>query len=316
MKKGTKEKGGIFQRLRRGLAKTQGLLVGGVDDVLRPGRGLDESLYEELEEVLIVADVGVAATQRLIEGVRREVKKKGITDASEILPLLRREVLEILEPYEAPLTIEGAGDGPFVVMAIGVNGVGKTTTIGKIAHRLNSLGTKVVIAAADTFRAAAVEQLEVWSQRAGAHFIKHGSGADPSAVAFDAVKAAQARKYPLVLIDTAGRLHTKENLMEELKKVKRIIGRELPGAPHEVVLVLDATTGQNAIAQARTFHQNLEVTGIALTKLDGTAKGGIIVAIAQELGIPLRFVGVGETIEDLQDFHAEIFVDALFSQTT
>jgi fused signal recognition particle receptor len=318
MKKGKQEKGGIFQRLRRGLAMTQGLLVGGADDLLRPGRGLDEGLYEELEEVFIVADVGVAATTRLIEGVRREVKRKGITDAHEVLPLLRHEVLEILEPYEAPLSIEGegAGEAPFVVMVIGVNGTGKTTTIGKLAHRYNSLGKKVVLAAADTFRAAAVEQLEIWSDRAGAHFIKHGSGADPSAVAFDAVKAAQARKYPLVLIDTAGRLHTKENLMEELKKVKRIIGRELPGAPHEILLVLDATTGQNAIAQARTFHQALEVTGIALAKLDGTAKGGIIIAIAQELGIPLRFVGVGEGIEDLQDFHAEIFVDALFSQTT
>jgi len=313
---GKKEKGGIFQRLRRGLAKTQGLLVGGVDDLLRPGRGLDEALYEELEEVLIAADVGVAAAQRLIEGVRREVKKKGITDASEVLPLLRHEVLGILQPHEAPLAIEGGGRDPFVVMVIGVNGVGKTTTIGKLAHRFNSHGKKVVIAAADTFRAAAIEQLEIWSQRAGADFVKHGSGADPSAVAFDAVKAAQARKYPLVLIDTAGRLHTKENLMDELKKVKRIVGRELPNAPHEILLVLDATTGQNAIAQARTFHQALEVSGIALTKLDGTAKGGIIVAIAQELGIPLRLVGVGEGIEDLQDFRAEIFCDALFNQTT
>jgi fused signal recognition particle receptor len=315
---GKKDKGGIFQRLRQGLAKTQGLLVGGADDLLRPGRGLDEALYEELEEVLILADVGVEATQRLIEGVRRAVKKKGITDASEVLPLLRQEVLEILGPHEAPLSIEGegTGEGPFVVMVLGVNGVGKTTTIGKLAHRFNSLGKKVVIAAADTFRAAAIEQLEIWSQRAGAYFVRHASGADPSAVAFDAVKAAEARRYPLVLIDTAGRLHTKENLMDELKKVKRIIGRELPNAPHEILLVLDATTGQNAIAQARTFHQALEVTGIALTKLDGTAKGGIIVAIAQELGIPLRLVGVGEGIEDLQDFRAEIFCDALFSRTT
>jgi fused signal recognition particle receptor len=312
------DKGGILQRLRQGLAKTQGLLVGGADDLLRPGRGLDDGLYEELEEVLILADVGVEAAQRLIEGVRREVKKQGITEASEVLPLLRHEVLEILQPHEAPLSIEGegAGEGPFVVMVIGVNGVGKTTTIGKLSHRFTSLGKKVVIAAADTFRPAAIEQLEIWSERAGAHFVRHGSGADPSAVAFDAVKAAQARRYPLVLIDTAGRLHTKENLMEELKKVKRIIGRELPEAPHEVLLVLDATTGQNAIAQARTFHQALEVTGIALTKLDGTAKGGIIVAIAQELGIPLRLVGVGEGIEDLQDFRAEIFCDALFSRTT
>jgi len=316
MKKGDKEKGGIFQRLRRGLAKTQGLLVGGADDLLRPGRGMDEALYEELEEILIVADVGVEATARLIEGVRREVKKKGITDAHAVLPLLRHEVLEILQPHEAPLTLKGAGDGPFVVMVIGVNGTGKTTTIGKLAHRFTSQGKKVVVAAADTFRAAAIEQLEIWSERAGAHFVKHASGADPSAVAFDAVKAAQSRKCHLIFIDTAGRLHTKENLMEELKKIKRVIGRELPGAPHEILLVLDATTGQNAVVQAQTFHQSLEVTGIALTKLDGTAKGGIIVAIAQELGIPLRFVGVGEGIEDLQDFRAEVFVDALFSRTT
>jgi fused signal recognition particle receptor len=316
MKKGDKDKGGIFQRLRRGLAKTQGLLIGGVDDLLRPGRGMDEALYEELEEVLILADVGVEATKRLMEGIRQETKRKGITDAHEVLPLLRQEVLEILRPYEAPLSIEGVSDGPFVVMVIGVNGVGKTTTIGKLAHRFTSEGKQVVVAAADTFRAAAIEQLEIWSDRAKAHFVKHRSGADPSAVAFDAVKAAQAKKYDLLFIDTAGRLHTKENLMEELKRIKRIIGRELPGAPHEILLVLDATTGQNAIAQARTFHQALEVTGIALAKLDGTAKGGIIVAIAQELGIPLRLVGVGEGIEDLQDFLAEVFVDALFSQTT
>ena len=311
-----KEKGGIFQRLRRGLAKTQGLLVDGVDDLLRPGRKMDEALYEELEELLIVADVGMEATKRLIEGVRREVKKKGITDAHEVFPLLRHEVFEILQPYEAPFTLDGADGNPFVVMVIGVNGTGKTTTIGKLAHRFGSQGKRVVVAAADTFRAAAIEQLEVWSDRAGAHYVRHGSGSDPSAVAFDAVKTAQAKKYDLVFIDTAGRLHTKENLMEELKKVKRVIGRELPGAPHEILLVLDATTGQNAVVQARTFHEALEVTGIALTKLDGTAKGGIIVAIAQELGVPLQFVGVGEGIEDLQDFRAESFVDALFSQTT
>jgi fused signal recognition particle receptor len=313
---GKGDKGGIFQRLRRGLTKTQGLLIGGVDDLLRPGRGMDEALYQELEEVLIVADVGAEATRRLLEGIRRETKKQGMTDAHDILPLLRREVSEILRPYEAPLSIKGAGDGPFVVMVIGVNGVGKTTTIGKLAYRFTSQGKKVVVAAADTFRAAAIEQLEIWSDRAGAHFVKHGSGADPSAVAFDAVKAAQAKKYDLVFIDTAGRLHTKENLMEELKRVKRIVGRELPHAPHEILLVLDATTGQNAIVQARTFHQALGVTGIALAKLDGTAKGGIIVAIAQELGIPLRLVGVGEGIEDLQDFFAEVFVDALFSRAS
>jgi fused signal recognition particle receptor len=313
---GKGDKGGIFQRLRRGLTKTQGLLLGGVDDLLRPGRGMDEELYKELEELLIVADVGAEATRRLLEGIRQETKKQGMTDAREILPLLRREVLEILRPYEAPLAIEGRKDGPFVVMVIGVNGVGKTTTIGKLAHRFTSQGKKVVVAAADTFRAAAIEQLEIWSERAGAYFVKHSSGADPSAVAFDAVKAAQAKRYDLVFIDTAGRLHTKENLMEELKRVKRIVGRELPDAPHEILLVLDATTGQNAIAQARTFHQALGITGIALAKLDGTAKGGIIIAIAEELGIPLRLVGVGEGIEDLQDFFAEAFVDALFSRTS
>jgi len=307
---------GIFQRLRQGLTKTQGLLVGGVDDLLRPGRGMDEGLYQELEEVLILADVGVAATKRLMEGIRRETKKKAITGADDVLPLLRREVLEILRPYEAPLALDGKAASPFVVMVIGVNGAGKTTTIGKLAYRYTSQRKKVVVAAADTFRAAAIEQLEIWSERAGAHFIKHESGGDPSAVAFDAIKAAQARHSDLVLVDTAGRLHTKENLMEELKKVKRIIERELPGAPHEILLVLDATTGQNAIAQARTFHQALGVTGIALAKLDGTAKGGIIIAIAEELGIPLRLVGVGEEIEDLQDFHAGEFVEALFTRTT
>jgi fused signal recognition particle receptor len=199
-------------------------------------------------------------------------------------------------------------------MVLGVNGVGKTTTIGKIAHRFNSLGKKVVLAAADTFRAAAIEQLEIWSQRAGAHFIKHASGADPSAVAFDAVKAAEARKYPLVLIDTAGRLHTKENLMEELKKVKRIIGRELPEAPHEVLLVLDATTGQNALAQAREFQEALDLTGMVLTKLDGTAKGGVILGICDTLKLPVRFVGMGERPDDLHEFSATAFVEALLGK--
>jgi fused signal recognition particle receptor len=309
------DKGGFFQRLRRGLTKTQGLLIGGVDDLLRRGRGMDEALYRELEELLIVADVGAEATRRLLDGIRREAKKQGMIDAHEIIPLLRREVLEILRPYEAPLSIEGAGVDPFVVMVIGVNGVGKTTTIGKLAYRFTSQGKKVVVAAADTFRAAAIEQMEIWSDRAGAYFVKHDSGSDPAAVAFDAIKAAQAKRYDFLFIDTAGRLHTKENLMEELKRVKRIVNRELAGAPHEILLVLDATTGQNAIVQARTFHEALGVTGIALAKLDGTAKGGIIVAIAQELGIPLRLVGVGEGIEDLQDFFAEAFVDALFSRT-
>ena len=311
-----RDRGGIFRRLRQGLSKTHRLLVKGMDDLLQPGRGVDEQLWEELEEILMVSDVGVVATQRLIEGLRYDASQKDITGAHQIMPLLQDKVLEILKPCEVPLSLTGAGNDPFVVMAIGVNGVGKTTTIGKLAHRFASQGKKVIVAASDTFRAAAIEQLDIWSQRAGAHLIKHQNGADPSAVAFDALKAAISKRCHLLLIDTAGRLHTKEVLMEELKKIKRIIGRELPAAPHEVLLILDATTGQNAIAQARTFHQSLGVTGIILTKLDGTAKGGIVVAIAQELGIPLRFIGVGEEIDDLQEFIADAFVEALFNQTT
>lgn len=313
---GQHHEGGIFQKLRQGLSKTQRILVGGVDGLLRPGRSLDDQLWEELEELLISADIGVAATQRLIEGLRRQIRHEKITDTQEIFLLLHQEVLRILQPHEVPLSLNVAGEDPFVVMIIGVNGVGKTTTIGKLAHRFASQGKKVLVAASDTFRAAAIEQLEVWSQRAGAQLIRHRNGADPSAVAFDAVKAALARQCHLLFIDTAGRLHTKENLMDELRKVKRVIGKELSCAPHEILLVLDATTGQNAIAQARTFHEALGVTGIALTKLDSTAKGGIVVAIAQELEIPLRFVGVGEGLDDLQEFAAEDFVEALFSRTT
>ncbi len=311
-----RDKSGVFQRLRQGLSKTQRLLVGGVDGLLRSGRGVDEELWEELEEVLIAADVGVLVTQSLIEGLRQETKRGGITGAQEILPLLRQKVLEILKPHEVPLSLDTAVEYPFVMMVIGVNGAGKTTTIGKLAHRFTSQGKKVMVAASDTFRAAAIEQLEIWSQRAGAHLIRHRNGADPSAVAFDALKAAIARRCHLLFIDTAGRLHTKENLIEELKKVTRVIAKESPSAPHEVLLILDATTGQNAIVQARTFNQALGVTGIALTKLDGTAKGGIVVAVAQELGIPLRFIGVGEGIDDLQEFSADAFVEALFNQTT
>ncbi|RLB06849.1 MAG: signal recognition particle-docking protein FtsY [Deltaproteobacteria bacterium] len=313
---GQEERQGIFQRLRLGLSKTQRMLVGGVEDLLRSGRGLDEEVWEQLEEILIEADIGVVATKRLIEGLKSEVKKGELMDIKGILPLLQQKVLEILQPHEVPLPPDIGAEGPFVVMVVGVNGVGKTTTIGKLARRFTFQGKKVLVAAADTFRAAAIEQLEVWSRRAGAHLIRHRNGADPSAVAYDAAKASLARKCHLLFIDTAGRLHTKENLMEELKKVKRVIGKVLPCAPHEILLVLDATTGQNALVQARTFHQALGVTGIALTKLDGTARGGIVVAIAQEMDIPLRFVGVGEEIDDLQEFSAEGFVRALFSQTT
>jgi len=309
-------KDGLFQRLRVGLSKTQRLLTGSFDDLLQPDREVDEALWEELEEALILADMGVASTSQLIEKLRDRVKKEGMVNAQEIYPLLRQQIANILEPYAIPLSPEVPGEHPFVVMVIGVNGSGKTTTIGKLAHRFATQGKRVLLAAADTFRAAAVEQLEIWSQRAGVDVVKHQKGADPSAVAFDAVSAAVSRDCHLLFIDTAGRLHTKENLMAELQKVKSVIAKKLSGAPHEVLLVLDATTGQNAIAQARTFHEAVGVTGIALIKLDSTSKGGIVVAVTQELGIPLRLVGVGEGIEDLQDFSTHSFVQALFNQTT
>jgi fused signal recognition particle receptor len=277
---------------------------------------VDEDLWQELEETLILADVGLNATHLLMEQLKDEVRRSRVTDAHDMYPLLRTDVEALLQPYAQPFAPAHAGQRPFVAMVIGVNGSGKTTTIGKIAHRFASEGSTVLLAAADTFRAAAVEQLDIWSQRAGVQLIRHMSGADPSAVAFDAVAAAVSRQRDLLLIDTAGRLHTKENLMEELKKIKRVVGKQLPAAPHEVLLVLDATTGQNGLAQARTFHEALGVTGLALTKLDGTSKGGILIAITQELGIPLRFVGVGEGLEDLQDFSARVFVEALFNQTT
>lgn len=287
----------------------------GIGELLSPGRGMDETLYQELEELLILADLGTEATRRLLDSIRQQVSKERVAQAHQVIPILRHNLEELLRPHEAPLCIEGPPP-PFVVMVIGVNGVGKTTTIGKLAYRYSSQGKRVMVAAADTFRAAAIEQLAIWSERGGAHLVRGTGGADPAAIAFDALKAAQAKGYDLLLIDTAGRLHTKADLLEELKRVKRIVGREHPGAPHELLLVLDATTGQNAIFQARTFHNALGVTGIALAKLDGTAKGGIIVAIAQELGIPIRLVGVGEELEDLQDFSAEHFVEALFSQST
>ena len=300
----------IFKKLREGLAKTRGLLTEKTRGILRPGKALGEGTWDELEEGLIEADVGVAATQELLEELKKEARKRKIVKASDLHPLLREAILRILKPCEAPFTLV-KDKGPMVVLVLGVNGVGKTTTIAKMAYRFTSQGKKVLVAAADTFRAAAIEQLEIWSHRAGAQVLKHREGADPAAVAYDATEAARARGYDLLLVDTAGRLHTKEGLLEELKKTKRVMAKVIPEAPHETLLVLDATTGQNALLQARTFHDALGVTGLALVKLDGTAKGGIVVAIARELGLPIRFVGVGEGIEDLQDFSAEAFVEAL-----
>ncbi len=303
----TKE--GLFARLRRGLSKTQAGLLGRLGEIISK-REIDESLWDDFEETLIMSDLGVNTTMKLRENIETKLSKQSLSSAESITDTLKEEILEILKSAQgAPIK---ADVSPFVIMVAGVNGVGKTTTIGKLANMLKQDGRKVMVAAADTFRAAATEQLEVWSKRVGTDFIKGESGGDPSSVAFDAVKAAEARGTDILIIDTAGRLHTKGNLMEELTKMKRIIRRELEGAPHETLLVLDATTGQNAVQQAKLFNEAIEVTGIVLTKLDGTAKGGVIVAIADELNIPVKYIGIGESLSDLREFNADEFVEALF----
>jgi len=298
-------KEGMVARLRQRLSKTRRSLGEGVEKVLAGKQKLDADDLEELEELLITSDIGVETSMRLIE----KMASVRFKDPAETKQILKQSILSILREHPAPAETEEPS--PRVIMVVGVNGVGKTTTIGKLAARAEAGGRNVLIAAADTFRAAAVEQLVIWAERAGAEIVKHQAGADPAAVAYDAVEAALARKKDLVIIDTAGRLHTKVNLMEELKKIKRSIGKKLPDAPHEILLVLDATTGQNALSQANLFHDALGVTGLALTKLDGTAKGGIVVSICNSLPIPLKYVGIGENIEDLQDFDAGLFVDAL-----
>lgn len=303
---------GFFDKLKKGLSKTHQGFVEKIDRLILGKKTIDQDLLDELEALLFEADLGVKTTGQLIEGVRQALKRGELKEPERVKGFIKQEILRILKSGEKPLTIDFSRTKPFVFMVIGVNGVGKTTTIAKIAHQYSSQGKKVLIGAADTFRAAAVEQLEIWANRVGADLIKQSKGSDPSAVAFDSIRAAQSRGMDLVFIDTAGRLHTKVNLMEEAKKLKRIIGRECPGAPHEILLVLDATTGQNAISQAKLFNETIGVTGIALTKLDGTAKGGIVVGITEELKIPIRYVGVGEGIEDLREFNANEFVEALF----
>ena len=303
---------GLFEKLKEGLSKTHQGFVEKIDQLLSGRKSIDQDLLDELEAVLFSADLGVKTSSQLIEGVQRGLKRGEIQEPEKVKDFIRQEILRILQMGEKPLSIDFSQTKPFLFMVVGVNGVGKTTTIAKIAHQYSSQGKKVLIGAADTFRAAAVEQLEVWATRVKADLIKQSKGSDPSAVAFDSVHAAKARNVDLVLIDTAGRLHTKVNLMEEMKKVKRIIAREYPGAPHEILLVLDATTGQNAISQAKLFHEAIGVTGIALTKLDGTAKGGIIIGITDELRIPIRYIGVGEGMDDLREFNASEFVQALF----
>jgi len=303
---------GFFEKLKKGLSKTHQGLVEQIDRLVLGKKTIDQDLLDELEGLLFAADLGVKASNHLIEGVHQGLKRGELKEPEKVKDFIKQEILRILQSGEKPLSIDFSQIKPFVFMVVGVNGVGKTTTIGKIAHQYSSQGKKVLIGAADTFRAAAVEQLQIWANRAGADLIKQSKGTDPSAVAFDSIHAAKARNIDLVFIDTAGRIHTKVNLMEEVKKMKRIIGRECPGAPHEILLVLDATTGQNAISQAKLFNEAIGVTGIVLTKLDGTAKGGIIIGITQELSIPIRFIGIGEGIDDLREFNASEFVQALF----
>ena len=302
---------GIVARLRSRLGKAREGFVSRVRNLLRGGK-IDEDVFEELEAALIQADMGVKTSTELVEKMRGRVKADRLTDAGQLYSVLEEELISLMSPpAEAPPEAARPA-GPNVVMVIGVNGVGKTTTIGKLASMHQREKKKVLVAAADTFRAAAIEQLEIWAERAGADVVKHKSGADPAAVAYDALEAAIARKCDSLIVDTAGRLHTKTNLMEELKKIKRVLGKLDATAPHEVLMVLDATTGQNALSQARLFTEALGVTGIALTKLDGTAKGGIVIAVHQEFGIPVKYIGVGESLDDLKPFHPDEFVKALF----
>ncbi|MFP3910628.1 MAG: signal recognition particle-docking protein FtsY [Desulfobacteraceae bacterium] len=304
---------GLFKRLTRGLSKTRSTLTGRMGRLLLGKKEITQELLDDLEEILFTSDIGVATTQELIDDVQEKVARKELKDPEKLLAALRQQIQEFLELPPADHSTPEPGD-PRVIMVVGVNGVGKTTTIAKAANHFNSEGKKVMLVAADTFRAAAVEQLSIWGERVGVEVIKQKTGADPSAVVFDALSAAEARNMDVVLIDTAGRLHTQVNLMDELQKIRRVAGRKVTGAPHEVWLVLDATTGQNAISQAELFNQALTVTDIVLTKLDGTAKGGIVVGISRQLNIPIRYIGIGEKMDDLRPFNPQEFVEALFGE--
>ena len=305
--------GNFLEKFKRGLSKTREGLTGKISEVLRRKPELDEEALEEIEEILIRADVGVNATLRIIERLRERLQEGPAPERTEdwVRALLEDELLEILRAVRSP-NLKPPRTGPHVILVAGVNGSGKTTTIGKLACRYGARGKRVLLAACDTFRAAAIDQLSIWSEHSGADIVRHRPGADAASVAFDALAAARSRDVDVVLIDTAGRLHTSINLMEELKKIRRVLGKCLPDAPHETLLVLDATTGQNAVAQARQFHADIGITGLVLAKLDGTARGGIVIAIADELGLPVSMVGMGEGRDDLSDFEPEAFVAALF----
>jgi len=300
----------MLRRLEGALSKTRKRLRQGFESLLHGKKTIDSELLEQMEGILLSADLGVHTSQRLLAGLREQRGRHELADPSRIHALLKTELSALLKNRQGRL--DPSGPVPFVVMMVGVNGVGKTTTIGKLALRFGKEGRSVLLVAGDTFRAAAIEQLEIWGRRAGCPVIKHQSGSDPSAVIFDGLSAAKARGTDVVMVDTAGRMHTKFNLMEELKKMKRVMNKALQGSPHETLLVLDATTGQNALSQAKQFHEAVGVTGVVLTKLDGTAKGGVIVAITEELGIPVKLVGVGEGIEDLEAFSVDDFVDGFF----
>lgn len=302
---------GLFESLKQGLAKTRNSLLGGIEQLFGAYDEVDDDFYEELEETLVLSDMGMETSVKLVEELRQDAMRQRLKHPSEVRGLLKEKLAQLLETENGAITEDGRIT---VIMMIGVNGAGKTTTIGKLAAQLKASGKKVILAAADTFRAAAIDQLRVWSERAGVEMISHQEGADPGAVVYDAAAAAKSRHADVLICDTAGRLHNKKNLMAELNKLFRILEREFPGARREVLLVLDSTTGQNALQQARLFAESAPVTGIILTKLDGTAKGGVVIAIASELRIPVKYIGVGEKIEDLQPFHPQEFAEALLGE--
>ncbi len=304
----------FFNRLRQGLSRTRESFVNQMDELFLGRKVIDAELFDELEEILITADLGAATTTELLERAREQVKRQDLNDPRALEEILQQLLQEYLVQADRPAELVMPASGPFVIMVLGVNGVGKTTTIGKLAYKFKKSGQKVLLVAADTFRAAAIEQLQAWGRRVDAEVVAQQHGADPSSVIYDAFDYARPRDFDVIIVDTAGRLHTKVNLMEELRKVKRVMSQKIPGAPHEVMLVIDATTGQNGISQARLFQEAVDVSGIALTKLDGTARGGIVANICREFKIPIRFIGIGEQMEDLRDFDPREFVSALFSR--
>ncbi|THB75431.1 MAG: signal recognition particle-docking protein FtsY [Desulfobacteraceae bacterium] len=304
------DKKGLFSKLKKGLTKTREILTTDINDLFSASKAIDDDLFDELEELLITSDLGMDTTIAIMDRIRKAARN--VSDARELVDVLKQELIALFPEQETSPESTRQTVKPLIIMVVGVNGTGKTTTLGKLAMKYTKAGNKVLIAAADTFRAAAIEQVGIWADRSGASLVKHKEGADPAAVAYDAVEASIARGIDVVLVDTAGRLHTQKNLMEELKKIKRAIGKRLNEAPHEVLMVVDATTGQNAISQAKLFNQAVGITRIALTKLDGTAKGGIVAAIANTMKVPVSYIGVGEQIEDLQEFDPKLFIKAMF----